>query len=88
MFRPEYAYNGVFPKTYQKTGGTQMVKGRKKNTREKRSRKQFKATAGRASKINASIAYDTYTEQLNPFGMLLAVIGTVCPKSQYLSLRA
>jgi hypothetical protein len=51
-----------------------MVKRRKKNTREKRSSKGFKAKDAKARKINASTSYETCTEQLSPFGGLLAVI--------------
>lgn len=62
------------PKTIHKTGGTQMVKRQKKNTRKKRSSKGFKANGSKARKINASTSYETCTEQLSPFGGLLAVI--------------
>jgi len=51
-----------------------MVKSRKSKNRQKRKGKGFKATAARARKINASTPYDTCTEQLSPFGGLLAVI--------------
>ncbi len=51
-----------------------MVKRRKKNTRKNRSSKGFKASPEKARKINASTAYDTCTEQLSPFGGLLALI--------------
>jgi hypothetical protein len=51
-----------------------MVKRRKKNTRKKRSSKGFKANGTEARKINASTGYETCTEQLSPFGGLLALI--------------
>ncbi len=51
-----------------------MVKRQKKNTRKKRSSKGFKANGSKARKINASTSYETCTEQLSPFGGLLAVI--------------
>jgi len=51
-----------------------MVKRQKNNTRKKRSRKGFKRNVAKARKINASTSYETCTEQLSPFGGLLAVI--------------
>lgn len=51
-----------------------MVKRQKKNTRKKRSSKGFKANGVKARKISASTSYETCTEQLSPFGGLLAVI--------------
>ena len=51
-----------------------MVKRQKKNTRKKRSRKGFKTNGAKARKINAFTPYETCTEQLSPFGGLLAVI--------------
>ncbi len=51
-----------------------MVKQQKKNIRKKRSSKGFKENRVKASKINASTPYETCTEQLSPFGGLLAVI--------------
>ncbi len=51
-----------------------MVKRRKKSTRKKRSSKGFKGNGTEARKINASTSYETCTEQLSPFGGLLAVI--------------
>ena len=51
-----------------------MVKRRKKNTRKKRSSKGFKENGAKARKINASTSYETCTEQLSPFGGLLAMI--------------
>ncbi len=51
-----------------------MVKQRKKNIRKNRSGKGFKKNRVRARKINASTGYDTCTEQLSPFGGLLAVV--------------
>ena len=54
-----------------------MVKLQKKHTRKKRSSKGFKANAVKARKINASTAFDTCTEQLSPFGGLLATVNGV-----------
>ena len=51
-----------------------MVKRRKKNTRKNRNRKGFSKNRAKARKINASTAYETCTEQLSPFGGLLALI--------------
>lgn len=51
-----------------------MVKKQKKNNRKKRSSKGFKATDGKAKKINASTPCETCSEQLSPFGGLLAMI--------------
>ena len=51
-----------------------MVKQRKKDSRKRRSSKGFRANRAKASKINASTPYETCTEQLSPFGGLLAVI--------------
>ena len=51
-----------------------MVKRRKHNNKKKRSRKGFCKKRTRARKINASTAYETCTEQLSPFGGLLALI--------------
>ena len=51
-----------------------MVKNKKKNPRKKRSCKGFKAYGAKARKIIASTSYETCTEQLSPFGGLLAVI--------------
>ena len=51
-----------------------MVKRQKKHSRKKRSSKGFKTNAAKARRINASTAYDTCTEQLSPFGGLLATI--------------
>jgi len=56
------------------TGGTQMVKQRKKNSRKKRNGKGFHKNLTEARKINASSVYETCTEQLSPFGGLLALI--------------
>jgi len=56
------------------TGGTQMVKRRKKNTRKNHIRKGFCKNRTKARKINASTDYETCTEQLSPFGGLLALI--------------
>jgi hypothetical protein len=51
-----------------------MVKLRKKNIKKKRSGKGFKVIDIEARKINASTQFDTCTEQLSPFGGLLALI--------------
>jgi hypothetical protein len=51
-----------------------MVKRRKHNSRKNRNRKGLSKKRTRARKINASTAYDTCTEQLSPFGGLLALI--------------
>jgi hypothetical protein len=51
-----------------------MVKRRKNNTKKKRNGKGFKASGAKARKINASTAYETCTENLSPFGGLLALI--------------
>lgn len=51
-----------------------MVKGRKKNIRKSCSGKGFNRKRRKARKINASTPYDTCTEQLSPFGGLLALI--------------
>jgi hypothetical protein len=51
-----------------------MVKRRKNNNRKNRSRKGFCKNHAKARKINASTAYETCTEQLSPFGGLLAFI--------------
>jgi hypothetical protein len=51
-----------------------MVKRRKNNNRKNRNRKGFCQNRAKARKINASTAYETCTEQLSPFGGLLALI--------------
>ncbi len=51
-----------------------MVKTQKKHTRKKRSSKGSKTNAAKARRINASTAYDTCSEQLSPFGGLLATM--------------
>ena len=51
-----------------------MVKQRRKNTKKKHNGKGFKVIDVEARKINASTAYETCTEQLSPFGGLLALI--------------
>ncbi len=51
-----------------------MVKQQKKHSRKKHSSKGFKANFAEARRINASTGYDTCTEQLSPFGGLLAMI--------------
>lgn len=51
-----------------------MVKRRKKNNRKKRNSKGFNKDRAEARKINASTVYETCTEQLSPFGGLLALI--------------
>jgi len=56
------------------TGGTQMVKRRKKNNRKNRIRKGFYKNRAKARKINASTPFETCSERLSPFGGLLALI--------------
>jgi len=51
-----------------------MVKRRKNNTKKRRTGKGSYAKRARARKINASTPYETCTEQLSPFGGLLALI--------------
>jgi len=51
-----------------------MVKTRKKNNKKRRSSKGFEANAAKARRINASTEFGTCTEQLSPFGGLLATI--------------
>jgi hypothetical protein len=61
-------------KTIHKTGGTQMVKQRKKYSKKKRIGKGFKKNTAKARKINASTPVETCSEQLSPFGGLLALV--------------
>ena len=51
-----------------------MVKQRKKNTKKKRNGKGFKANGAEVGKISASTVFETCTEQLSPFGGILALI--------------
>ena len=51
-----------------------MVKQRKKYSKKKRIGKGFKKNTVKARKINASTEFGTCTEQLSPFGGLLAAI--------------
>lgn len=51
-----------------------MVKRRKKNNRKTRNSKGFNRNGAGARKINASTVYETCSEQLSPFGGLLALI--------------
>jgi hypothetical protein len=51
-----------------------MVKSKKRNNRKNRTGKGFSKDRARATKINASTPYETCTEQLSPFGGLLALI--------------
>ncbi len=51
-----------------------MVKQQKKSNSKKRNSKGFKRNRAEARKINASMVYETCTEQLSPFGGLLALI--------------
>ena len=51
-----------------------MVKRRQNNTKKKHNGKGFKEYGAKAIKINASTAFETCTEQLSPFGGLLALI--------------
>jgi len=51
-----------------------MVKVRKNNNRKRRNSKGFNKNRAGARKINASTVYETCTEQLSPFGGLVALI--------------
>ena len=51
-----------------------MVKRQKKSSKKRRNGKGFNKNGAKARKINASTAYETCTEQLSPFGGLLALI--------------
>jgi hypothetical protein len=51
-----------------------MVKRRKKSNRKKRNGKRFNENGLEARKINASTVFETCTDQLSPFGGLLALI--------------
>ncbi len=51
-----------------------MVKRREKVSRKSRGGKGFCANRARAGKINASTGFETCSEQLIPFGGLLALI--------------
>lgn len=51
-----------------------MVKSNKSKKRKNRKCKGFKANSARARNINASTPYETCSEQLSPFGGLLALI--------------
>jgi hypothetical protein len=51
-----------------------MVKSSKSNFQQDRNNKGFSEDRTRAKKINASTTYDTCSEQLSPFGGLLALI--------------
>ena len=51
-----------------------MVKERKKSNRKRRNSKGFNKKRVEARNINASTVYETCTEQLSPFGGLLALI--------------
>ena len=51
-----------------------MVKRRKNNTKKKRNGNGFNENGAEARKINASTEFETCTEQLSPFGGLLALI--------------
>jgi hypothetical protein len=51
-----------------------MVKRRKNNNRKNRSRKGYCKKRVKARKINASTVYEACSEQLSPFGGLLALI--------------
>ena len=51
-----------------------MVKVRKKNNRKRRNSKGFNKDRAKARKINASTVFETCTDQLSPFGGLLALI--------------
>jgi hypothetical protein len=51
-----------------------MVKSNKSKNHRNRKNKGTKETSARARKINASTPYETCSEQLSPFGGLLAMI--------------
>jgi len=51
-----------------------MVKQRKKYTKKKRAGKGFNKNAAKARKSNASTPVETCSEQLSPFGVLLALV--------------
>jgi hypothetical protein len=51
-----------------------MVKQRRKNNKKRSSGKGFNGKPAKARKINASTKYETCSEQLSPFGGLLALI--------------
>ena len=51
-----------------------MVKQRKKHSKKKRTGKGFKKNIDKARKINASTPVETCSEQLSPFGGLLALV--------------
>ena len=51
-----------------------MVKSSKSKKRENRKGKEFNESGAKARKINASTPYETCSEQLSPFGGLLAMI--------------
>ena len=51
-----------------------MVKSRKSNFRKNRNKKGRKTNRTKARKINASTPFETCSEQLSPFGGLLALI--------------
>jgi hypothetical protein len=50
-----------------------MIKSSKSKKRKNRKGKGFKRIVASARKINASTKYETCTEQLSPFGGLLAL---------------
>jgi len=56
-----------------------MVKQQDFSTAKTHDCKGFSKSNARASKINASTAYDTCREQLSPFGGLLALIKFLDP---------
>jgi Transposase DDE domain group 1 len=51
-----------------------MVKRQKDSIKKERIGKEFRKNSAKASKINASTPYETCSEQLSPFGGLLALI--------------
>lgn len=50
-----------------------MVKKHRKDSKKRLASKHFNQGSGRASKINASTAYGTCSEQISPFGGLLGL---------------
>jgi len=54
-----------------KTGGTLMVKQRKKYSKKKRAGKGLKKNTAKARKINVATPVETCTDHLSPFGGFL-----------------
>jgi len=60
--------------THPKNRRYQRVKSNKSKKRKNCKGKGFRKNPARSKKINASTPYDTCTEQLSPFGGVLALI--------------